>query len=199
MVLLFHQGGGDVRGEYGPLIPWLLESGFDVVAVDQRLGGDRFGGTNRTAARVAEKQYSYCDAYHDVEAALDFSRKTFGVKPIVWGSSYSAALVIKLAASRPNDVAGVLAFSPAGGEPMQGCDVSAYAADVKAPLLVLRQRREMEIPWIQAQNELLKTTGISVYVPPNGTHGSSMLVPERVEGPVDEARQTVLRFLESVR
>ena len=50
LILLFHQGGGDSRGEYGPLVPILLDHGYNLVAIDQRSGGDRFERVNRTVA-----------------------------------------------------------------------------------------------------------------------------------------------------
>ena len=44
LILLFHQAGGDSRGEYGPIIPRLLKNGYNVMGMDQRVGGNRFGG-----------------------------------------------------------------------------------------------------------------------------------------------------------
>jgi len=39
LILLFHQAGGDARGEYGTLIGPLLDSGYQAFAIDQRVGG----------------------------------------------------------------------------------------------------------------------------------------------------------------
>jgi dipeptidyl aminopeptidase/acylaminoacyl peptidase len=55
LILLFHQGGGDTRGEYTPLVVRLIEQGYNLVAIDQRRGGDRFGGNNRTLAGVGRR------------------------------------------------------------------------------------------------------------------------------------------------
>ena len=197
-IILFHQGGGDARGEYGPIIPWLIDSGFNVMAVDQRLGGDRFGGTNRTQAGTGDQEYSYCEAYPDVEAALRYVKESFDAEPVVWGSSYSATLAMRLAAEHPGDVAAVLAFSPAGGEPMKGCEPGDYLDELSVPLLIFRPAKEMELPHVREQAEAFRRHGIEVFVPQFGVHGSSMLVPERVEGPVEEARARVLKFLRGI-
>ena len=117
LILLFHQGGGDARGEYLPLVDRLLDAGYHALAIDQRRGGDRFGSVNRTASAFGDQDMSYCDAYPDLEAALRFaSTSGFSGPRIVWGSSYSAALVIKLAAEHAEDIDAVLAFSPASGD-----------------------------------------------------------------------------------
>ncbi|NNE97500.1 MAG: hypothetical protein HKN25_00630, partial [Pyrinomonadaceae bacterium] len=99
LIMLFHQGGGDVRGEYATIIPRLLKLGYNIMATDTRQGGNRFG-TNRTMADIT-KEFSYCDAYQDLEAALDFAKKEgFTGKKIAWGSSFTAALVFQLASKR---------------------------------------------------------------------------------------------------
>ncbi|HKI83279.1 MAG TPA: alpha/beta fold hydrolase, partial [Candidatus Krumholzibacteria bacterium] len=129
LILLFHQAGASERGEYGPIIPRLLERGFSVLAVDQRSGGDRFGGTNRTVQNLSEqREYSYCDAYPDLEAALAWAIEHDEHGPIIaWGSSYSAGLVFRLAAEHPEELSGVLAFSPASGPAMGDCSPEHYA------------------------------------------------------------------------
>ena len=120
LILLFHQGDGNAKGEYGGYIARrLIEKGFNVIAIDQRIGGGLFNGTNRTVGDLKGKEFGYCDAYPDLKAALQFAKKSgFNGKRIAWGSSYSATLALRLAGEFPNDVDGVLAFSPAGGEEM---------------------------------------------------------------------------------
>ena len=56
----------------------------------------------------------YCDVYPDLEAALAFALEEAGVSQvIIWGSSYSASLVYRLAAEHPNEVSALVAASPA--------------------------------------------------------------------------------------
>ena len=101
VILLFHQGGGDARGEYADIAPRLVANGFHVLAIDQRNGGEVFQSTNRTIGHMGADyvEPGYCDAYPDLVAALRYVRKhNYKGKLIAWGSSYSAALVFRLAA-----------------------------------------------------------------------------------------------------
>jgi alpha-beta hydrolase superfamily lysophospholipase len=197
LILLFHQGGGDSRGEYTPLVSRLLDSGYNLLAIDQRRGGDRFGGVNRTLERAGDSGYGYCDAMPDLEAALDFARaEGFTGRIAAWGSSYSAALVFKLAADHPGELDAVVAFSPASGEPMAGCNPEAYSDAVTQPVLALRPAREMEVPYVPGQMALFREHGHRTYVADPGVHGSSMLVADRVGAPTDDTWAVVLQFLE---
>lgn len=197
LILLFHQGGADGRGEYGPIAGRLIERGFSILLIDQRRGGDRFGGPNRTAADLAGVEFGYCDAYPDLEAALGLVDERGFVGPVVaWGSSYSAALTIKLAAEHPDELAAALAFSPASGEPMEGCRPEMYAADVQIPVLVLRPSNEMEIESVSRQMRELSGEGLQTYVAAARGHGSSILVAERTGDDPLLIWEVVLRFLE---
>ena len=69
-VLLFHQAGGDARGEYSDTARRLVREGYEVFAWDARSGGDRFGGANRTVAAIGSSADGYCNASPDIEAAL---------------------------------------------------------------------------------------------------------------------------------
>ena len=132
-ILLFHQAASN-RGEYGDIAPTLAKAGYEVIAVDQRSGGDRFGRANETV-RALGRSTGFGDTLPDLEAALAHARKTAPGQPvIVWGSSYSAALVFVLAARHPADVAAVLAFSP--GEYLSGVSVGGEAKKVTVPVFV---------------------------------------------------------------
>ena len=76
------------------------------------------------------------------------------------GSSYSAALVIKLSFENSDKIDGVLAFSPASDAPMKGCDPNEYFEKIKTPMFVLRPKREMEYESVKTQFELAKNTNI---------------------------------------
>ena len=200
VVLLFHQAGANARSEYGTIIPRLLEEGYNVLAIDQRSGGQRFGGYNRTVAHIPKNRFEYCDAYPDLEGALDYlSQAGFTGKKIVWGSSYSAALVIQLASKRPTDVAAVLAFSPASGGPMADCNPNPYMETLKIPLLVLRPQREMEVESVIQQFNLAKKHQHQTHIAKTGVHGSSMLVESRTGSFVEDDWNVVLGFLEGIQ
>jgi pimeloyl-ACP methyl ester carboxylesterase len=183
LLLLFHQGGANARAEYDPIIPRLLEEGYAVLAIDQRAGGDMLGGENRTAHALGGDPH-YCDAYPDLEAALAYGREQVPGRPIVvWGSSYSGALALRLAMDNP-DLAGLVGFSPAGGEAMGSCPASRFAEHVTVPTLVLRPASELEIDYVRADWEAWGTRGFERHIADPGRHGSSMLNPMRVEGDV---------------
>jgi pimeloyl-ACP methyl ester carboxylesterase len=197
LVLLFHQAGGDGRGEYADLVPALNAAGFRAIAWDQRAGGDRFGGVNRTAEGLAEgTPAEYCDAYPDLVAALDaVTSKGLAEKVIVWGSSYSAALVFRLAAEHPDRIAGVVACSPAAGGPMVDCRAREWLGDVSAPILVLRPASEMENEGSIEQRGLFVAAGADFRIIENGVHGSSMLIDSRTGEDMSGARTAVVAWL----
>lgn len=199
VVLLFHQGGGSARGEYAFLVPTLLEAGYAVVAPDLHGGGDRFGEPNRTLEATPEpEEFGYCDAAGQLRAVREWAEQRFpGARLILWGSSYSAALVLREAAADPEGVAAVLAFSPASGDPMAGCRPEEVAGTLTLPALVLRPANEAQIPTVQEQLRVFEEAGHATWVASPGAHGSSMLNPARVEGSVDPTWQAVWTFLEA--
>ena len=100
LIILFHQAGWS-RGEYREIAPKLVAQGYQVLAVDQRSGNAVNGVPNETHRRANEKKAgtNYLDAYADLQAALKYATHRLKAKRIiVWGSSYSASLVFRLAA-----------------------------------------------------------------------------------------------------
>ena len=202
-ILLFHQGGSNARGEYASIIPNLVEKGYNILAIDQRVGGQYYGSYNRTLANtpthIYGDGYGYCDAYNNLESALDFIIDSgFTGDKIIWGSSYSAALAIQLANNRQNDISGVLAFSPASGGSMKDCLADQYFATLKIPLLILKPPSEMESENSKLQFDSANKYGHQTYVPKNGVHGSSMLVEKRVGNEVEDTWAVVLSFLNKI-
>jgi len=193
IIALFHQAGGDGRGEYGPLINWFNENGFRVIAWDQRSGDGLFGGENRTAAAF-EEDPGYCAAYPDMQAALNYTVKAADGAPVAaWGSSYSAGLSFRLAAENGDKLTAVVAASPAASGPMEPCKLDDYLDKVTVPVLALRPRNEMEATAGQA--EMLKAAGVDFYVIENGVHGSSGLVDGRTEHDMSADRAFVAAWL----
>jgi len=196
-ILLFHQGGSNAKAEYNFIIPILIKEGFNILAIDQRQGGQVYGNYNRTVANIPNNNFDYCDAYLDLEGALNYIIESgFIGKKILWGSSYSGSLVIKLASQYQKDINGVLAFSPASGGPMKKCRPDEYFETLKIPLLLLRPSKEMEIESSKNQFILAQQHNHQVYIAKYGTHGSSMLVEERVGNNVDGNWEVVKSFLE---
>jgi pimeloyl-ACP methyl ester carboxylesterase len=197
-ILLFHQAGANAEAEYSSIIP-RLKKHYNVLAIDQRSGGERLGGDNRTVARLSKKDYGYCEAYPDLEAALAYViERGFTGPRFAWGSSYSAALVIRLGVDHGDELAGVLAFSPASGPAMKSCDPTEAIEQIDIPVLALRPAVEMKNERAKKQLERFHKLGHRTYVSENGVHGSSMLNPGRVEGSVEETWKVVLDFIDTV-
>ncbi len=197
-VLLFHQAGGDARGEYTNIARRLVKEGYEVIAWDARSGGERFGQSNRTVvAQAAAELPGYCAAYGDLEAALQYAKTYAGGAPIyAVGSSYSAALVIRLAAEHGKDLAGVAAFSPASGRAMGDCDTAKWLPEVEdTPVLAFRPAREAELETVKSQTQQLGEKGIEVFVAEDAAHGASMLEADRNEGDVEATWARFLAFL----
>ena len=195
VVLLFHQGGGSAA-EYERIAPRLVAAGYHALAIDQRRGADRFGVPNQTVLGMVGPEPSYCDVYPDLEAAMQLTHEIGLDGPMVaWGSSYSAALVMRLGVEYPEQIAAVLAFSPASGEPMAGCEPEPWAERLQRPLLAVRPAGEMEHEWIAEQLRQLGDSGAETYVAPDSRHGSSMLDPERNPSDPEPTWAVVERFL----
>jgi len=198
VILLFHQGGGDARGEYTQIAIRLMDNGYNVLAIDQRAGGDRFGGGNRTMAALDGQEYGYCDAYPDLEAALSYMRaEGFDGRLAIWGSSYSAALAFQLVVKNSDEVSALLGFSPSSGAPLADCSLLPYISQIDVPALALRPQGEFEVESVQAQMKEFEAHGIQTYVANPGVHASSMLNAERVGASTEAAWTVVLEFLDA--
>lgn len=195
-ILLFHQAGAS-RAEYAPIIPRLLKSGFDVVAIDQRSGGTRFGGENKTVGRL-ERSTDFLEALPDLEAALDYTRFVNPVAPIIaWGSSYSASLVFLLAAKHPDKISAVMAFSPGEYFPDPSL-VRAAASKVSVPVFVTSAPDTGEVQAAQAIIAAAPAKQKVQFVPKSGVHGSSSLRPDANPQGAEEVWSAVNGFLDRV-
>ena len=194
-ILLFHQAGAS-KGEYAEIAPRLAAAGFDVIAIDQRSGGAGFGGVNQTVQALGHST-DYAAALPDLEAALAFaSARASGKGVLVWGSSYSAALVFLLAAKHPGDVAAVLAFSP--GEYIQGESVRAAAARLVVPVFVTSASDKGEIASAKTIVAAAPDGKGTQFAPHAGVHGSSTLRKSSNAAGYDENWNAVDAFLKQV-
>jgi len=75
LIILFHQAGYS-RGAYRPIAPRLNKLGYDVLALDQRSGGEARGIKNQThlLAKKLAKATDYAAAIPDLEGALRYSK-----------------------------------------------------------------------------------------------------------------------------
>jgi len=173
-IVLAHQASAS-RGEYRDIAPKLNSLGYNAIAIDQRSGKSFAGVFNDTAARAKEagKSVDFVDAIPDIAAGVDYVKSKGAKKGILWGSSYSAALVLLIAGGTPDLVDAVVAMSP--GEYIKGKSVAEAAKSIKAPVLLVSPPEEaaQRKPILAAVPHDEKT-GFS---PSNGgLHGSSALI-----------------------
>ena len=173
-ILLFHQAGSG-KGEYASVAPRLAAAGYDALAIDQRAGGGLFG-VNATATRLGHPA-NYGEARRDLEAAFAWGARR-GRPVILWGSSYSAALVFEVAAAHPGGVAAVLAFSPGEYLADKG-EVRRAAARVSVPIYVTSAPERVEVAAARAILAASPARVKAQYVPAAGVHGASTLIPAR--------------------
>ncbi len=192
LVLLFHQAGSS-KDEYATIAPRLAAAGYSALAIDQRSGGPMFGA-NETAAGLGHDA-AYLDAKQDLEAAVRWGEGQ-KLPVILWGSSYSAALVFLVAADHPEAKA-VLAFSP--GEYLDHKDmVKRAAAQDRMPIYVTSASDPQEVA---AARAILAASPSAVKVqevPKLGIHGSSTLIDARNPKGAAANWAPVLAFLKRV-
>jgi pimeloyl-ACP methyl ester carboxylesterase len=195
-IVLFHQAGSSSY-EYTDIAPRLNEAGYSTLAVDQRSGG-RLYGPNRTVIKAGKTSQTYLDALPDLEAALNWSRLQ-GQPVILWGSSYSAGLIFRIAADNPDRVAALLAFSP--GEYFSDKHYVVDAArKVVAPVFITQAKAPDEIAAARAIFAAVPGTAKTLFMPKaNGVHGSSTLRPDRNPAGAEENWRAVMTFLGQLR
>jgi dienelactone hydrolase len=179
LILLFHQAGWS-RGEYNEIAPKLNKLGFNCIAIDQRSGGEVNGIINETYKRalLENKGTSYVDALVDLNSAINYARSNYkkAKKLIIWGSSYSAGLVLKIAGDR-KDVDAVLAFSPGEYFAKLGrADdwIKKSAKNITIPTFITSAKLEKKKWWEIA--EVIPASNKAYFLPTKlGKHGSRAL------------------------
>ena len=178
-IVLFHQAGWS-RGEYLEIAPRLNRMGYNCMAVDQRSGDSVNTVENQTyrEALKEKKDTDYLSAYVDLESAVKFVKTNYAKgKIIVWGSSYSASLVLKLAAELPGLVSGVLAFSPGEYFTSLGKNdtfISYSAMKIECPVFIASAKNEKE-NWDAIYNAIPGDHKTFFIPADSGHHGSSAL------------------------
>ena len=175
-IILFHQANSS-RGEYIDIAPTLNDWGFNAMAIDQRSGSSSNGITNQTrkSARDKGKSLSYMDAASDLKAAISYVRDNHADgKIIIWGSSYSAALVLLLSGRNEINADGILSFSP--GEYLgAGNNVSSASSSIDVPVFITSAKNEKNNWWNIYQS--ISSEDKTYFLPQtkSGRHGSSTL------------------------
>lgn len=173
LIVLFHQAGWS-RGEYKEIAPKLNKLGFNCFAIDQRSGKEVNGVINKTHLEAKAKglKTNYVDAYPDMKAALQLAKANLTTgKVIVWGSSYSSALVFRLA--NEVNVDGLLSFAP--GEYFHTKRyIQNFAKDIDVPVFVTSAKNEY-MKWKFIFDAIPSTKKVSFLPKTKGNHGSRAL------------------------
>ncbi|MEO7169917.1 MAG: alpha/beta hydrolase [Sphingomonas sp.] len=199
LILLFHQAGSS-KDEYASIAPQLNREGYSALAIDQRSGGGLYG-PNETAALIPPQKgrsedAGYPTAEPDLQAALDWGVRQ-KLPLILWGSSYSAALVFDVVAQNPGKVKALLAFSP--GEYMPDKHFVDRAARVLTiPVFVTSSSDPEEIAGAGAIAAAVPGGRAAHIVPVAGVHGSSTLIAVKNPNGADANWQAVLAFLKKI-
>lgn len=172
-MVLCHQAGYS-RGEYAETANKFAHLGYNCLAVDLRSGKQVNGVINETAALAAKKKKptDYLEAEKDILAAIDYAFAESKKKVFLVGSSYSASLVLKIAASDER-ISGAMAFSP--GEYFgKEIKIQDAIAGCTVPVFITSTKEEAK-----DVAELLSKVQSKVkvqYIPSGaGRHGSSCL------------------------
>lgn len=173
-ILLCHQADFS-RGEYVETAKRLNQLGYNCLAIDQRSGNTCNDIVNETAQRAKEKKLKtdYADAQQDIEAAINYIHNHSGKKIIVLGSSYSAALLLKIA--KANDKLSAIAlFSP--GEYLNGINLQKESEGISIPVFATSSKKESKD--VAKLLTAIKPENKTIFVPSaDGDHGSKVLWP----------------------
>jgi hypothetical protein len=172
VIVLCHQANWS-RGEYKEIAVTLNSLGFNCLAIDQRSGNAINGVTNLTKGRAvaAGKSTGFNDAKQDITASVAWAKNYYNKDVILWGSSYSSALVLIIAKENAS-VEKVLSFSP--GEYLSPVNVKTSITGLNKPSFLASAKSE------QAQTltlfNVITATDKTQFIPTgNGRHGSSAL------------------------
>ncbi len=177
-IVLCHQAGWS-RGEYREIAPKLNALGFNCLAIDQR-SGNAVGVKNMTvqAAKKAGKATEFVDAEQDIVAALKWAKqRNPDSKIILWGSSYSSALSLRIAGEHPELLDGVLAFAPGEyfarlGKPKDW--IARSAKNITVPAFITSAKAEAR-NWKSIFDAIPGNSKVKFLPRTTGNHGSRAL------------------------
>ena len=196
-IILFHQAYYS-RGEYLEIAPKLNAMGYNAIAIDQRFGKRVNDVENATFADAKEKNLprKHRDAYPDLEAALEYVKTNYDPDTlIIWGSSYSAALSLVLAAKH-EEIDAALLFSPGEYFKFEGKRFAAWASDVKAPVFLTSSKKEAKKRALIFA-ELTNPKSVQFKPSFSGFHGSKALWEENAGH--EKYWAQVSSFLQSIK
>lgn len=197
VLLLCHQATYN-KWEYEDIAPRLNELGYNCLAIDQRSGGDFAGKPNETYDRAKAKGLAteFIDAQQDIKAAITFLSKKYEQKIIIWGSSYSASLVLFESLENKN-VAASISFSPGDYFGNSKPSIATVFPKNEKPFLITSSKREaIELSKSVIKNQL-KENQIQFVPASDGFHGSKALWVGKKGA--EEYWSAIIDFLKSIQ
>ncbi len=194
-VVLFHMAQSS-RGEIQRIAPKLNRLEVNCIAVDLRSGKESNFIVNETyvLAKNTGLGTSYIDAEIDMKAAIEKAYLIARKPVIIFGSSYSASLALKLGAEMPQ-VKAVVAFSP--GEYFgKDLDVAEAASGLTKPSFIACGSDEKKYT-NEIANSVKSSKKIYFAPPKGGAHGSKCLDKE-TDGETEYWIQ-MINFLQTVK
>lgn len=176
VILLCHQANYN-KHEYADIAPKLNEMGYNVMAIDQRSGGDLAGTPNETlqeAIAAGINDIDFLDAEQDIVAAIDYLAATYRTKVILWGSSYSSSLALFIAQSHPEVIAAI-AFSPGNYFGDRKPILRDIVSQLDKPLFITSSREEADIIAKTIGRVLREEDQVQFIPESSGFHGSKAL------------------------
>jgi len=172
-IVLFHQSGSS-RGEFNEIAEKLMMLRYNCLAVDLRSGDNSNFVKNETATRAREssRPTRFLDTRQDIQAAIEYA---FGLNPkeiILFGSSYSASLIILEGEQNPH-VRAMISFSP--GEYF-GDDLRMEASldSISKPLFIAATQHEFS--YVKQMMNQLPDDSYTLFQPEGkGVHGARAL------------------------
>ncbi|HEX2934259.1 MAG TPA: dienelactone hydrolase family protein [Bacteroidales bacterium] len=194
-IILYHQANFS-RGEYRETAPKLMKLGYNCLAVDLRSGKEVNYVQNETAARAREKNLpvGYLDAEKDMLSAIDYVKKQSKERIVIFGSSYSASLALKIGKNNQS-VAAIIAFSP--GEYFQPQIIlKPLLAKYDKPLFIASTTTEY--PFVKEMTSDIAPSLITWFTPSkSGVHGSRALWQASPES--EQCWMTLLMFIKNLK
>ncbi len=197
-ILLCHQARFN-KQEYADIAPRLREMGYTSLAIDQRSGGDFASEANQTFNRAKTKGLStdYVDAQQDIEAALNYLYQKTEQPVILWGSSYSSALVFFVAQKYPEKVKAVISFSPGNYFGDQRENLKTVFNELEQPFWITSSKEESKrLSQLIDKNQL--NSNQTQFIPKQkGHHGSRALWVNQIHN--EEYWESLKAFLDHVK
>ena len=160
--------------EYAEIAPKLNQMGYNCIALDLRSGGTMETHENITFNHAKEKNLptGYLDSEQDILAGLNYAYERWHQPVILWGSSFSAGLCLKIGTTN-DKVREIIAYSP--GEYYEGkMSLKESIQGLNKPTYITSTEKEAAA--IEKIISDIPAGVITQYFPDmKGTHGSKAL------------------------